>query len=380
MAGSLMDVAKEYLTPDLISKLSGLVGESPSLTNKAIEMIVPSLTGAAYHQASTPSGASNLVQALSALKPNANFLSNLTGLVNSGKMGDVTALGGGLLTSLLGSNTGSIANVIARSAGVSGASSSTLLQFGAPLLAGLLGRMIPGGSFSPAALTNLLSTQKDTIFRHIPPEVAGILGLSATSKVSEAPEPVVRPVITEEKRSRPWIWLIPLLGIVLAFIGWRSCSHPTGSRLETLNLPCGTSIQVLQGSFDEGVASFMMKGSSSDLPKRFTFDHLVFDTNSAQTTPDSKDTLSNLIATAKCFPAMQMSLVGFTDNTGTPDGNKKLSLDRANSVKDAMVGAGVDANRISTEGAGQDNPVASNDTDEGRAKNRRTELVVTKMK
>ena len=380
MAVSLIDLAKDFLTPDLISKMSGLVGESPALTQRAIGLVLPSLAGAAYQQASTPAGASSLVRLLKLAGSDGNLLSHLTSLFSSGNMSEITQMGGGLLTGLLGSNAGRVVNSIAKATGVSGSSASTLLHLGAPLVLGLTGKLLPEGEATPAAITNFFASQKDSIIREVPSEVVGILNLGAPATVPEAPEPVVRPVVEKEQRSRPWLWLLPLLALILGFLGWRSCSTPSGRQMESLSLPCGTTIQVEKGGFDANLARFMMDGSSGDLPKRFTFDHLNFDTNSAQVTPDSSATISNLIATVKCFPAMQVALVGYTDSTGSPETNKKLSLNRADAVKAMLVQGGIDAGRISTNGAGQDNPVASNDTEEGRARNRRTELVVTKMK
>jgi OmpA-OmpF porin, OOP family len=122
----------------------------------------------------------------------------------------------------------------------------------------------------------------------------------------------------------------------------------------------------------------MTKGADSELPKRFVFDHLNFDSASTTLTPDSAQTVNDLIAIMKCFPNMNVQLEGHTDSTGDPDANKKLSVDRAEAVKATMVSAGIDPSRISTAGWGQEKPIASNDTEDGKAKNRRTELVVTK--
>jgi len=72
-----------------------------------------------------------------------------------------------------------------------------------------------------------------------------------------------------------------------------------------------------------------------------------------------------------------VQLVGHTDNTGSAEANQKLSLDRADAVKQMLVNGEVAGDRISTAGYGQDRPIGSNDTEEGRAKNRRIELVVT---
>ena len=63
---------------------------------------------------------------------------------------------------------------------------------------------------------------------------------------------------------------------------------------------------------------------------------------------------------------------------GDADANKKLSQDRADAVREIMTGNEIAASRLSTTGYGQEKPIASNDTDEGRAQNRRLELVVVK--
>ncbi len=122
----------------------------------------------------------------------------------------------------------------------------------------------------------------------------------------------------------------------------------------------------------------MVKGTDTELPKRIIFDHLNFDSGTTHLTPESNQTVTDLLAILKCYPSSTYLLEGHTDSTGDPVANKKLSLDRANAIKDLLVQAGVDPSRISTDGWGQEKPLASNDTEDGKAKNRRTEIVVTK--
>ncbi len=73
------------------------------------------------------------------------------------------------------------------------------------------------------------------------------------------------------------------------------------------------------------------------------------------------------------YPTTKAQINAYTDSLGTESYNQKLSLKRADSVKSALVKYGVDANRITTIGHGENNPVASNDTEEGRLENRRVE-------
>jgi outer membrane protein OmpA-like peptidoglycan-associated protein len=74
-------------------------------------------------------------------------------------------------------------------------------------------------------------------------------------------------------------------------------------------------------------------------------------------------------------PDLSLTVEGHTDNVGAPDYNKRLSDDRARSVVAALTAKGIEARRLKAAGFGQDKPVADNGTEEGRAKNRRVELV-----
>jgi outer membrane protein OmpA-like peptidoglycan-associated protein len=148
--------------------------------------------------------------------------------------------------------------------------------------------------------------------------------------------------------------------------------------MASITLPCGTVLSVQEGTFNYNLANFMLKGSDSELPKTFVFDHLNFDSATTRLTPESHATMTDLIAIMRCYPTMQVELDGHTDNTGDATANKQLSVDRANVVRDMLTQAGIDSSRIITQGFGADKPIGSNDTEEGKARNRRTELVVIK--
>ena len=73
---------------------------------------------------------------------------------------------------------------------------------------------------------------------------------------------------------------------------------------------------------------------------------------------------------------MSIQIAGHTDNTGEPEANMTLSESRANAVHDYLVSQGISENRLQAAGYGQSRPVDTNDTDEGRKNNRRTELQI----
>jgi len=103
---------------------------------------------------------------------------------------------------------------------------------------------------------------------------------------------------------------------------------------------------------------------------------VLFDFDKSVIKPDGKARLDDLAAKAKDLNLEVVIAIGHTDSIGSSDYNQKLSVRRANAVKAYLVSKGIEANRIYTEGKGMNQPVASNKTKEGRAKNRRVELEV----
>jgi OmpA-OmpF porin, OOP family len=103
--------------------------------------------------------------------------------------------------------------------------------------------------------------------------------------------------------------------------------------------------------------------------------YINFDTGKADLKQDGIATVKEIATLLKSNPTLKLSVEGHTDNAGDAASNKKLSEARAKSVTTAIVAGGVDAGRLSAAGFGQEKPVADNRTEEGRAKNRRVELV-----
>ena len=103
--------------------------------------------------------------------------------------------------------------------------------------------------------------------------------------------------------------------------------------------------------------------------------YINFDTGKSIIRDESKPVIDQIVQMMKSNPDLKIGVEGHTDNVGTPSSNKTLSEARAKSVVSAIVAQGVSADRLSQAGFGQDKPIADNDTDEGRAKNRRVELV-----
>ena len=102
-----------------------------------------------------------------------------------------------------------------------------------------------------------------------------------------------------------------------------------------------------------------------------------FDTNKSTLTAGAKANLDKLVPVFKEYGDTNIEIFGYTDNTGKPEYNLTLSGQRAASVKAYLISKGISSGRFKTSGLGIADPIASNDTAEGRTQNRRVEFAIT---
>jgi outer membrane protein OmpA-like peptidoglycan-associated protein len=398
--GSLLDAVKSQFTPDVIHGASALVGESDSSTRQTLNGAVPSVLSGLVNMASTREGASGLAGLIrdggyGAAAENVRSLFGGGSATNS-----MIGSGQQLLGKIFGDNkTSAVTDVVAKSGGVSSTSASKLLSLVAPLTLGVLGKRAAALGLDASGVATSLLSEKADIAAAAPAGLSQVLGTGPTV-VSRSPDvATAEPVHLERVRAsetpvaaepaRPMRWLpLALAGLaallLLMFLRGRTAkpnvdtlAQQASSAVSRVDLPGGTGISVPQGSINYNLARFLADKSATDVPKTFVFDHLNFDSATTQLTPESVPTVNDLATVLKAYPSAQVQLVGHTDNTGSSAANQTLSLDRANAVKETLVAQGVGADRISTAGFGQDRPVASNDSEAGRAQNRRLELTVT---
>ncbi len=399
--GSLLDAVRSQLTPDVVRSASSLVGESESSTRQTLNAATPSVLSGLTNMVSSREGASNLTNMIrgggfGSAVDNVGSLfgggSATTNMLNTGQQ---------LLSKIFGGNSSAVNDAVARTGGVSGSSATKLMALAAPLVLGVLGKRAAAQKLDSSGLANALLSEKSDIAAASPSGLSQLLSsgpavvdrnvtrdadLSSPTHLEHFAERTVAPPPTTTGGMR-WLPLAiaALVGLgLLFFLRGRTPNvgdtatqgiNATKSALEKINLPGGGTLSVAPGSLNYELAHFL-GDSSAQAPKTFVFDNLNFETAGTQLTPDSLPTVNNLASILKAYPNAQVQLVGYTDNTGAPEANQTLSLNRANAVKGMLTDQGVEASRITTQGLGQDRPVAPNDTEEGRARNRRTELTV----
>jgi outer membrane protein OmpA-like peptidoglycan-associated protein len=334
-----------------------------------------------------------------------SFLSggNATSMLSSGHQ---------LLSKIFGGNVSSVADAVGRSSGVKTSSATKLMALAAPLVLGVLGKRAATQKLDSSRLANLIMSEKSDTAAAAPAGLSKLLnpgptvvsanagrtreaGLSSPTHLEHFVErnsvavehaPVAPP---PEKSGLGWFPLalaaLLALGLLWALRGSIEKANvgDAASRriatakkgLEQITLPGGANISAAPGSINYDLAKFLGDPSAQG-PKTFLFDNLNFDAATTQLTAESQPTVNDLATILKSYPNTQVQLLGYTDNTGPADANLTLSQNRADAVKALLVNQGVGAERISTQGLGQNKPVAPNDAEEGRLRNRRTELIV----
>ena len=116
-----------------------------------------------------------------------------------------------------------------------------------------------------------------------------------------------------------------------------------------------------------------------ELPASITLQDVLFETGSATLSASSNKSLDELAAFMKRKTTMEIEVAGHTDNVGNAEANLTLSQKRAEAVRNYLLRKGIHPSRVKAKGYGQDSPVADNGTEEGRRKNRRTEIHILKQ-
>lgn len=188
--------------------------------------------------------------------------------------------------------------------------------------------------------------------------------------------------------------LIKLMSIVSLVIAPHIAVIPAGVEVveeEIIEMPMAeveTTILDLNGTklniaasgnpVESSLLDFIKSDKKVDKETWFDFDRLLFKTGSDKLESKSMEQLENVAEILKAYPDVKIKLGGYTDNTGDAAANLKLSNERAESVRKSLEDLGIDKSRLEAEGYGEEHPVASNETEKGKAENRRISIRVTK--
>jgi outer membrane protein OmpA-like peptidoglycan-associated protein len=434
MATNLLDALSSTIGTQLSSQASRLFGEPASGTQTAVGAILPALLGGVMKQGSTADGAAGLLRLLNSSSVDAGLVNNVGGVLAGGERTNALMTSGGdLLKGLFGDKVGNIASTISSMSGVKSSSAINLLSLAAPMVLAFIKNHVAQNGLNAGGLMNLLAGQAGFLQGKLDNRITQAAGLGdasgflssvsgAASKAAgavagvgagaahaaagaahaaagaaqtvgraagDAAASAAESVRDAGSGTGKWLpWLIGIVVLVVLFLMFRSCGQPVENKAgeaakavanaaKSLSLPGGTTLTVPAGGFIESIYLYL-SNPSGGAGSGYALDAVTFETGSATLAATSSAQLDQLAAVLTAFPTAAVSIEGHTDNTGDAAANKALSAQRAEAVKSALVGKGIAADRIAATGFGQEKPIASNDTEEGRAKNRRVEIVVTK--
>ena len=390
-----------------LNRIASAIGESPGKTQTALSSMLPAVMSMFATKASTPQGATELLDVMKRNDLDTGQYANVAGAIAApNAASNLIGTGNSLLSTLFGSRTKALTDWVASQAGINPASSGSLLSLVVPLVLGLIGRRLGGGGAS--GLVGLLGNP-GSFLQNAPAGLAGVLGLGgATAAVSQA-EKRVGGYVREAQpaQSSIWKWIVPLailLGVLGLFYVWNRTEAPkvavetppvtapslpavTPPAVPNMNLgdfgekrlPNGVSLRIPANGIENKLIGFIEDPNRIvDKDTWFSFDRLEFETGSAALKPTSREQLRNIAEILKAYPNVAVKLGGYTDSTGSEAQNLKLSQDRATTTMRELVALGIDESRIAAEGYGGQFPVADNATEEGRQRNRRIDVRVTK--
>ncbi|MGH7503294.1 MAG: OmpA family protein [Longimicrobiales bacterium] len=404
---TLLESLTSLIPAGSTGKLASRLGESETSVSRGMQAGFASILTGLVTQLQDSGAMRRIFELFSSKSNDTRVLDNVDAYLKSDQ--PAGAAGGTFLSSLFGGRAGEISEVIARASGLRSGSASSLLGMAAPLVLGFFGRQIRQEGLDAAGLTSMLASQKESILAAAPAGLGNLLGLGDTvSRAGAAVDPDtlrVAPVATTG--GRRWLWpaaaVAAALVLFLLFRGGGTIApvNTTDEASEATTdappatvtaptspadlgaavvrpLPNGTELAIPENGIENQVITFIEDANRPvDETTWFDFDRLTFATGSATIQPESQEQINNIVAILQAYPAVNIKIGGYTDNTGDPAANLQLSQQRADAVRSAIVAQQIDAARVEAEGYGDQHPVADNATEEGRAQNRRIALRVT---
>lgn len=381
-ADNLLHTTQNFLTPDFIKKFSNSLGQPADKIQIGLRSVIPTFLLELVKKGSSPEGAEQLLSVVKkdGIEIPSNVNLNDPEYMKKGEEALGQIFGNGLVsvTDSLGSRTGMNPSVITK-----------IMSLIAPVVMGVIDKKVKNEGLTPKDLMTYLGQQKNFLASFMPESLGNArippTGFKDVVKKTISPsihyKVVAGPI---PSNSTPWVLSGILALVVLGGTWWgldsrRSGLPSSGPVLSSNSLP---QMEVMP-EFVSPVTSmsdlsdFLRTGSRRELPKRFGFDTLNFSTGTTELLPGSQLEIEQIANALKEFPQVTARIEGFTDNTGDYEVNLDLSTARAVAVKEELKARGIEDARIEAVGRGAESPVATNNTEEGRAQNRRIEFVIT---
>jgi hypothetical protein len=336
------------LTPEILAQISKTVGENPEGTKTALQQALPALLGSAAAQASSPSGATGLLEMLKQKAPQGGWSESLSGLL--GSFGGGSA-GSSFVSSLLGPKMNAVRDFIAGHSGIRPESATSLMSMGGQILMGVLGKQVMARGLGASGLGQLLSSQIPHLQGLIPPEMANTLGignfLGMGKQVASDAASQAAPVLEHARTSGASAlrWAIPLavaLGAVILIYQHNRRGNVGGTADEVSKAVGTTATNVSTlGANAQNFTDRMKAAIASGDATPVAIQGVDFD-SAGNLSAEAQSKLSQLGTLINENPSLRVTIT--TYGSGVEEATSK-----ANAIKTALVRTGLGVERITTQ-------------------------------
>jgi outer membrane protein OmpA-like peptidoglycan-associated protein len=388
--GQLLETLAAACPPEQVKLLATLFNDTPEATARALGAVGPTILAALATRAEH--GAMDEVMALApAVLADGNPLDQIgPALTDTAVRATLMEHGDTLAQQLLGRQAAPIAAALAQGTGARADTIVNLLKVGGPLAIGALAKAA-GGAPTAQGIASALAAERPAILGALPPGLAPLLAPLA-AEATPLHGTVAEGAGAAAASASRWVpWLIAaVIGIVIVASlrnfqsedADRKAAAPPSPIIteapetaEPVTLPDGVVLNLRPGGVAHELARFL--GGKEPTPREFRFEELRYGVDGATLDAEGRQTVRNLAAILAAWPATRVRIEGHTDADGDDSANLALSGRRASGVEALLEQDGVAPDRVTSEGLGETRPIATNDTAEGRAQNRRTVLIVT---
>jgi hypothetical protein len=189
MEMNVLELAKGYLSSDVVGQISTMLGEDQQQTQTAINGALPAVLGGLIHKSTEPGGSATVMDMVAqvttpnraageVITPEGGVISQLSSLFDgsSNQLSSFLSMGSGMITSLFGERSDAIASSLATHSGIKQTSASSVMSVVGPVLLGVLGKHLYADGKSQAELGEVLGSQTNNVQAAMPPELGSLLG------------------------------------------------------------------------------------------------------------------------------------------------------------------------------------------------------------
>src|SRR6267142_1086688 len=346
---NILNIIREQLSPEILGQISKTVGENPEGTKGALQSALPALLGSAAAQASSPSGATGLLEMLKQKAPQGGWSESLSGLLGGAGAGGA---GSSFVSSLLGPKMNAVRDFIAGQSGIRPESATSLMSMGGQILMGTLGKQVMARGLGASGLGQLLSSQIPHLQGLIPPELANTLGIGnylgmgkqAVSDAASQAAPVIEHARTTGASALRWaIPLAVALGAIILIYQHNRRGNVGGTADEVSSTvgTAATNVSAVGVNAAQGFPDRMKAAIASGDAAPVALQGVDFD-SSGNLSGDAETRLLQLGKLINESPSMQVSITAYGNGV-------EEATSRAKAIQAALVRGGLAPERISTQ-------------------------------